>query len=145
MFAPYWKEDPKDVEVVKGKDAHLACLSEGYPVPKVTWRKTSQGNLYSQNLFHDTNRKTQRQEYFSNGTLLIREITEADEGTYLCEVSNQVGKGLSAIITLKVHAPPHVQSKEKIEARRGESVDLQCYASGDPPFILKPSPRWTPR
>lgn len=39
---------------------------------------------------------------FSNGTLIIKEITKTDEGLYKCNASNNVGTPLEATIALKV-------------------------------------------
>lgn len=40
---------------------------------------------------------------WSNGTMVVGGATEEAEGDYLCEASNGVGSGLSAIINLQVH------------------------------------------
>lgn len=39
---------------------------------------------------------------FSNGTLIINEVTKSNEGLYKCNASNNVGAPLEAAIALKV-------------------------------------------
>lgn len=38
-----------------------------------------------------------------NGSLLIETVSQEDEGKYLCEASNGIGVGLSAVVQLTVH------------------------------------------
>ncbi|KAL1468592.1 hypothetical protein MTO96_041392, partial [Rhipicephalus appendiculatus] len=47
-----------------------------------------------------------RSHQFNNGSLLIREVQEADGSFYLCEADNGVGTGMSRLAHLKVKAPP---------------------------------------
>lgn len=38
-----------------------------------------------------------------NGSLTIREVSEEDEGEYMCQANNGVGSGLSKVVRLNVH------------------------------------------
>jgi len=38
-----------------------------------------------------------------NGTLLIKDVKEADEGYYMCEANNGIGASLSAVVFLTVN------------------------------------------
>ena len=38
-----------------------------------------------------------------NGSLTIKDVSEDDEGVYLCQANNGVGTGLSKVVTLKVN------------------------------------------
>jgi hypothetical protein len=38
-----------------------------------------------------------------NGSLMIESVKQEDEGRYLCDASNGIGIGLSAVITLTVN------------------------------------------
>lgn len=40
---------------------------------------------------------------FPNGTLLIRSITEEQEGYYVCAANNGIGAGLDHIVHVKVY------------------------------------------
>lgn len=36
---PRWKTEPNDVDVIKGKSVMIDCEAEGFPPPRITWRK----------------------------------------------------------------------------------------------------------
>ena len=89
-----------------------------------------------------------------DGTLSIGNIQKSHEGYYLCEASNGIGAGLSAVIFVsvqgtklfqtaqvtkciffKLEAPPQFEIKFKNQtARRGEPAVLQCEAKGEKPI-----------
>ncbi|XP_042865020.1 Down syndrome cell adhesion molecule-like protein Dscam2 [Penaeus japonicus] len=133
---PRWVVEPRDVSVIRGEDALLTCEAMGFPQPSVTWRRTRPGN--DKNLFNNVGMGVSipLSRKWGNGSLLISSATEEAEGSYMCEASNGVGTGLSAIINLQVHAPPVVTGEGVVEVRRGETIKLQCEARGDAPISL---------
>ncbi|XP_071527560.1 cell adhesion molecule Dscam2-like isoform X6 [Panulirus ornatus] len=139
---PRWVVEPQDVSVIRGEDAVLTCQATGFPVPTVTWRRTPPGpgkSVYGSvglGVGMGVGVGVPLSRTWSNGTLLVAGATEEAEGSYLCEATNGVGAGLSAIINLQVHAPPIVSGDGSVEVRRGESVKLQCEARGDSPISL---------
>ncbi|XP_068213179.1 cell adhesion molecule Dscam2-like isoform X2 [Palaemon carinicauda] len=137
---PRWVVEPHDVSVVRGEDAHLSCHATGFPHPTVTWKKIPPGRDKNYNTVVNTGMEVVMgvpiSRTWSNGTLIVSSATEEAEGNYLCEVNNGVGTGLSAIISLQVHAPPVVSGEGSVEARRGESISLHCEARGDMPITL---------
>lgn len=54
-----------------------------------------------------------RNHHLVNGSLLIRELEEADQGYYLCEAHNGIGAGISKLVFLTVHVPPHFDTKHR--------------------------------
>lgn len=38
-----------------------------------------------------------------NGSLVVTDVKKTDAGSYLCQVSNGIGSGLSKVITLTVN------------------------------------------
>ncbi|CAG2059903.1 unnamed protein product, partial [Timema podura] len=72
-----------------------------------------------------------------NGSLLLETVAQEDEGHYLCEASNGIGVGLSAVVQLTVHAPVHFRVRSRKElVRRGGTAVLSCHALGDQPISL---------
>jgi Down syndrome cell adhesion protein 1 len=70
-----------------------------------------------------------------NGNLIIENIQKTNEGYYLCEATNNIGSGLSAVIYVNVQAPPEFVDKLRNQtARRGEPAVLQCEAKGEKPI-----------
>lgn len=67
--------------------------------------------------------------------MIIENIQKTNEGYYLCEASNNIGSGLSAVIHVNVQAPPEFSEKLRNQtARRGEPAVLQCEAKGEKPI-----------
>ena len=65
---------------------------------------------------------------------MIDNIQKTNEGYYLCEATNGIGSGLSAVILISVQAPPEFAEKLRNQtARRGEPAVLQCEAKGETP------------
>ncbi|KAK7487638.1 hypothetical protein BaRGS_00021188, partial [Batillaria attramentaria] len=83
-------EEEKLVTATAGETVEIACHGGGFPVPNVTW-------------FHDGDRLGEpRILSRSDGhILLLEEVTEADAGIYVCELSNVLGHS-SAIIELVI-------------------------------------------
>ncbi|PSN46435.1 hypothetical protein C0J52_15119, partial [Blattella germanica] len=63
-----------------------------------------------------------------NGTLLISDVKEEDEGYYMCEANN----GIGASLTL----PRFVLSMRRETVRRGEMATFLCEAEGDMPMEI---------
>ncbi|KAH7969810.1 hypothetical protein HPB52_021990 [Rhipicephalus sanguineus] len=75
-----------------------------------------------------------RNHQFNNGSLLIREVEEADGGFYLCEADNGIGAGISRLAHLKVKVPPKFKEKHRrLSVKKGENLQVHCQAVGDPP------------
>ncbi|XP_054706110.1 roundabout homolog 1-like [Uloborus diversus] len=70
---------------------------------------------------------------------MIKSVNIDDEGTYVCEAENSVGK-ISSEVTLTVHSRPNFLSKPK-DQRVGLNgiAKMECSATGNPP----PSIFWT--
>lgn len=67
----------------------LPCESTGKPIPSVSWLKDNKTVIGGHIL--------------ANGSLVIEEFEEKDEGLYHCTVSNELGRmrGLEALILSK--------------------------------------------
>ncbi|XP_064112208.1 cell adhesion molecule Dscam2-like isoform X2 [Macrobrachium nipponense] len=134
---PSWLEAPRDTSITLGGTVHIPCHAQGFPTPKVSWRRTreNQPGQYTPILGSGMGVGV---GVASNGSLLIIGARAEDEGQYLCEASNGVGGGLSALIKLTVNAPPRFDPglQQKVSVRRGSRASLLCHAHGDPPITL---------
>lgn len=75
----------------------------------------------------------------STYTLQIKDIQETDAGIYQCEVVLSVNNKITAEVDLSVRRPPIISdnSTQSIVASEGQSVQMECYASGYPtPTII---------
>ncbi|CAL4105463.1 unnamed protein product, partial [Meganyctiphanes norvegica] len=128
---PTWVTSPHDLAATVGSSVVIPCHAEGFPKPRITWRKNTKVDS-------DNYRSIGGVQVSSNGSLVLPNIQHIDEGRYLCEADNSVGPPLRATVSLSVNAPPKFdQSLQQImSVRRGSSATLACLANGDPPITL---------
>ncbi|CAB4064419.1 DSCAM [Lepeophtheirus salmonis] len=102
---PEWVTKPHDLEAVEGQDVFFHCRVSGVPEPMIVWRK----------LANEAN------------------VTDTDEGSFLCEAENGVNEPLGQVVHLKINAPPKFENSHVgvITGRMEEAIELQCVASGD--------------
>ncbi|XP_071517586.1 cell adhesion molecule Dscam2-like isoform X2 [Panulirus ornatus] len=129
---PAWVVEPASASVALGGTVALHCLAKGFPNPTVAWRKetasgefvgvaTGEGGVVG----------------WENGTLSVSRAERRHEGRYLCEADNNVGAGLSKVVTLSVNEPPWfgVRSQRQ-QVKVGGRATLTCEAHGDDPLTL---------
>ncbi|XP_066995296.2 cell adhesion molecule Dscam2 [Anabrus simplex] len=132
---PRWVTEPKDLNVTRDEVVMFHCQAEGFPNPTLTWRKVV-GNQPSE--YQDLTVRSRGLQIFSNGTLFIRQALPEHQGQYMCEATNGIGAGLSAVVKLVVHIPPEFEVKSaQASVRRGDSQTLQCQAQGDSPMSIE--------
>ncbi|CAN7984334.1 unnamed protein product, partial [Ixodes hexagonus] len=130
--SPKWKTEPQNVSVVLGASVFLHCASDGFPSPAITWKKGQGSAPRNFSYIHYNFRK----HHFSNGSLLVREVEETDQGFYLCEAHNGIGPGISKLVFLKAHVPPRFEVKHRsFLLKKGEDFCAQCLAVGDAPLL----------
>nr|XP_026487100.1 Down syndrome cell adhesion molecule-like protein Dscam2 [Vanessa tameamea] len=135
--APSWVFEPQDVSVLLGTQILTHCSTKGYPEPRITWLKAQGPNSGD---FRPLTRIELPLSVLSNGSLSAAAAVHAHEGRYMCRSDNNVGRGLSKIITVSINEPAHFEfSSRNMSVRRTSSASLSCAARGDPPIQL----HWT--
>ncbi|XP_030917634.1 immunoglobulin-like and fibronectin type III domain-containing protein 1 [Geospiza fortis] len=80
--------------VVTGSECHMSCAVGGHPPPKVTWYKDSRDLSRDPNYFCTND--------FGVCSLVVLGVTKQDEGEYMVEASNEVGRAFSkAFLSIK--------------------------------------------
>ncbi|KAF7668913.1 hypothetical protein LDENG_00274740 [Lucifuga dentata] len=117
---PTFLKQPSSVVVLADETVEFHCAVQGDPVPTVRWRKD------------DSDLPKGRFEILEDHTLIVRQVTSSDEGSYTCVAENMVGKS-DASATLTVHVPPAfaVRPKNQVVAV-GRTVTFQCEVTGNP-------------
>ncbi|GIY99767.1 down syndrome cell adhesion molecule homolog [Caerostris extrusa] len=131
MVPPRWKIEPFNSFAVVGKTVIMKCLAEGYPTPRMYWKKATGAQPKD---FRDV-LSSYRRQVFDNGTLALQEVTESDGGHYLCQATNGIGAGLSKVIHLTIHTPPKFEAKfVSYTVPKDDDAELKCEAEGELPM-----------
>ncbi|XP_049782628.1 Down syndrome cell adhesion molecule-like protein Dscam2 [Schistocerca cancellata] len=144
---PTWVVEPKDTSAKLGQSVIIDCKVDGFPQPTVSWKKASGSKPgHYLDLAHQhrkeskllkVNSNPEPVQVLANGSLFIETISQDDEGHYLCEASNNISVGLSAVVQLTVHAPVRFKSRSHREmVRKSGTAVLRCEATGDLPITL---------
>ncbi|KAK7074156.1 hypothetical protein SK128_006884 [Halocaridina rubra] len=132
--APKWIIEPSGGTALVGSTVVLDCSARGHPQPVITWMKAT-GEIAQdfQQVVLDGVRASQA----PNGSLLLMEIKTGDAGWFLCSATNSVGKPISKVVQLTVHAPARVITEgSRITGHAGHTVTVTCEATGDSPLTL---------
>ncbi|NXJ32964.1 IGFN1 protein, partial [Ciconia maguari] len=80
--------------VTTGSECHMTCAVGGHPPPKITWYKDSR-DLSNDPTYFCTNS-------FGVCSLVVLGVTKHDEGEYMVEATNELGRAFSkAFLTIK--------------------------------------------
>ncbi|XP_010176901.1 PREDICTED: hemicentin-2, partial [Mesitornis unicolor] len=127
--APEIEPGPEEVKVLLNGSVVLPCQAQGWPVPRVTWRKD--GRLLPL-------RGTNRLQLLLSGSLQIDPIQVQDSGHYLCMASSPAGSDRRSL-DLHVLVPPTIASRlSNLTLLAQHPATLGCDAWGSP----EPHVRW---
>ncbi|KAL7988026.1 hypothetical protein Chor_006945 [Crotalus horridus] len=119
---PRITSEPQDVDVTSGNTVYFTCRAEGNPKPEIIWLRNN--NELSM-------KADSRLNLLDDGTLMIQNTQETDQGIYQCMAKNIAGEVKTQEVTLRYFGSPEVLV--------GESVTLECSATGHP----QPRITWT--
>ncbi|XP_029473326.1 LOW QUALITY PROTEIN: hemicentin-1 [Rhinatrema bivittatum] len=133
--APVFTQEPTDVSVDIGLNVTLPCSVQGYPEPRVKWRRVDDSPLFTRP-FSVSSISQQR-----SGALIINNLWVGDEGTYICEAENQFGKIQSqgTITVTGLVAPAIGVSPAVANVIEGQQLTLPCVLLAGNPL---PERRW---
>ncbi|XP_039417870.1 hemicentin-2 [Corvus cornix cornix] len=127
--APEIQPGPEEVKVLLNSSAVLPCRAEGWPVPRVTWRKDGQLlPLPGSN----------RLQFLPGGSLQIDPVQVQDLGHYLCMASSPAGSDRRGL-DLHVLVPPAIApGPSNLTLLAQQPAMLGCDTQGSP----EPHIRW---
>ncbi|XP_077986992.1 hemicentin-1-like [Glandiceps talaboti] len=112
---------PDSFTVVLNKNIGLPCVSDGIPIPTISWEKD--GISVDQRNGH---------RITDDGTLQLFRTQVIDSGTYVCTAINEAGRDSSEML-LSVQVPPKftvLPSEQEVVANG--RIHLECEAVGVP-------------
>uniref|UniRef100_A0A8C6QPP1 Hemicentin-1 n=1 Tax=Nannospalax galili TaxID=1026970 RepID=A0A8C6QPP1_NANGA len=132
---PVFIQEPADVSVEIGSNITLPCHVQGYPEPKIKWRRLDNMPIFSRPFSVSSIRQLQ------TGALFVSNLWASDKGTYLCEAENQFGK-IQAQTTITVTglvAPLIGITPSAASVIEGQQLTLPCTLLAGNPI---PERRW---
>ncbi|KAM7033975.1 hemicentin-2 [Acridotheres tristis] len=127
--APEIQAGPEEVKVLLNTSAVLPCRAEGWPVPRVTWRKDGQLLPLP---------GSDRLQLLPGGSLQIDPVQVQDLGHYLCMASSPAGSDRRGL-DLHVLVPPAiVPGPSNLTLLAQQPATLGCDTWGSP----EPHIRW---
>ncbi|NWV28006.1 IGS10 protein, partial [Origma solitaria] len=118
------------VTAVRHSKKHIDCQAEGMPPPQVMW-------IMPDNIFLTAPYYGSRIAVHKNGTLEIRNVRPSDTADFICVARNDGGETVLVVqlqVTEMLRRPMFKNPfNEKIIAKPGKTVTLNCSVDGNPP------------
>ncbi|XP_013186498.2 leucine-rich repeats and immunoglobulin-like domains protein 3 [Amyelois transitella] len=127
-------EHPKTHLAIKGRSANLVCSATSNPFTNMTflWKKNN-GNLSNPTVYENVTVAANGQPR-ATSMLIIPNVTHGDAGKYQCIVTNNFGTTYSSKAKVNIVTfPRFIQTPTNVTAKTGDTVTLNCAATGDPP------------
>ncbi|KAM3843683.1 leucine-rich repeats and immunoglobulin-like domains protein 1 isoform 3-T3 [Vipera latastei] len=123
---PSFLKTPYDIAARTGTTARLECAARGHPLPQIAWQKDGGTDFPAA-------RERRMHVMPDDDVFFITDVKIDDMGVYSCTAQNSAGS-VSANATLTVlETPSLVHPLEDRVVSVGETVVLQCKATGSPP------------
>ncbi|XP_075406027.1 leucine-rich repeats and immunoglobulin-like domains protein 1 [Tenrec ecaudatus] len=123
---PSFTKMPQDIAIRTGTMARLECAAQGHPSPQIAWQKDGGTDFPAA-------RERRMHVMPDDDVFFITDVKVDDMGVYSCTAKNTAGS-VSANATLTVlETPSLVVPLEDRVVSIGETVALQCKATGSPP------------
>uniref|UniRef100_UPI003BB8AA0B leucine-rich repeats and immunoglobulin-like domains protein 1 n=1 Tax=Pogona vitticeps TaxID=103695 RepID=UPI003BB8AA0B len=123
---PSFLKTPHDIAARTGTTARLECAAGGHPTPQIAWQKDGGTDFPAA-------RERRMHVMPDDDVFFITDVKIEDMGMYSCTAQNSAGS-VSANATLTVlETPSLVHPLEDRVVSVGETMVLQCKATGSPP------------
>ncbi|XP_060098331.1 immunoglobulin superfamily member 10 [Heteronotia binoei] len=115
------------IKSISGESVSLHCLAAGSPKPNIVWTVPNGYVL-------DRPQINGRYTLMENGTLVIRETSIQDRGSYVCKAQNYAGDSTIVAFVMVIAHPPRITNRppRNIRTVAGASIQLICMALGIP-------------
>ncbi|XP_077758048.1 hemicentin-1 isoform X2 [Canis aureus] len=132
---PVFIQEPADVSVEIGSNVTLPCYVQGYPEPKIKWRRSDNMPIFSRPF------SVSSISQLRTGALFISNLWANDKGTYICEAENQFGKiqSQTTVTVTGLVAPLIGISPSVTSVIEGQQLTLPCALLAGNPI---PERRW---
>ncbi|TRY92788.1 hypothetical protein DNTS_024859 [Danionella cerebrum] len=121
----------KNVTAVEGNAAMISCSAEGEPLPEVSWRRVSDGHIFSDGQKSPDGRVEVRGRH-GKSMLTISGVRLSDRGRFDCEALSRIG-GHQKSMFLDIEYAPKFESNQSIfYSWEGNAVNISCEVKSNP-------------
>ncbi|XP_044139982.1 matrix-remodeling-associated protein 5 isoform X1 [Bufo gargarizans] len=115
------------VSIINGETLQLHCIAQGELRPHISWTLPN-------GMVIDGPKDEGRISLLQNGSLVVRDTTVYDRGSYQCKAKTQYGSSTINVPVIVIAYPPRITTSPAsvIYARPGSSVQLNCMSIGIP-------------
>ncbi|XP_048462371.1 leucine-rich repeats and immunoglobulin-like domains protein 1 [Rhincodon typus] len=122
---PSFVKTPRDITIRTGANARLECAATGHPTPQIAWQKDGGTDFPAA-------RERRMHVMPEDDVFFIVDVKIEDMGVYTCTAQNIAGAVLANASLMVLETPSLVYPLEDQIAVIGETIALQCMASGSP-------------
>ncbi|XP_071069296.1 matrix-remodeling-associated protein 5-like [Dasypus novemcinctus] len=121
------------VSIINGETLQLHCVIPGGQQARFSWTLPN-------GMVLESSRAVGRFSLLDNGTLIVREASVFDRGTYTCKLETDYGPSVTSIPVIVIAYPPRITSEPMpvVYTRSGTTVKMNCMVMGIP----KPDITW---
>ncbi|XP_075052579.1 matrix-remodeling-associated protein 5 [Mixophyes fleayi] len=115
------------VSIINGETLQLYCTTQGDTKPHISWTLPN-------GMVIDGPQDKGRISLLHNGSLVVRDTSVYDRGSYQCKATTQYGTSTMNVPVIVIAYPPRITTSPApvIYARPGSSVQLNCMSIGIP-------------
>ncbi|XP_039213555.1 hemicentin-1 isoform X2 [Crotalus tigris] len=121
-------DNPEEISTVINNPLELLCISDGIPIPKLTWMKDGRP-LHQADTVH----------VLRGGQVFrISSVQVEDTGRYTCLASSPAGDDDKEYL-VRVHVPPNIagtSNSQNLSVLQNQQVILECKSDAVPPPVL---------
>ncbi|XP_051873887.1 leucine-rich repeats and immunoglobulin-like domains protein 1 isoform X4 [Pristis pectinata] len=122
---PSFVKTPRDITIRTGANARLECAATGHPTPQIAWQKDGGTDFPAA-------RERRMHVMPEDDVFFIVDVKTEDMGVYSCTAQNIAGAiSVNASLTV-LETPSLIYPLEDQTVVIGETIALQCMASGSP-------------
>ncbi|XP_069793213.1 leucine-rich repeats and immunoglobulin-like domains protein 1 isoform X2 [Narcine bancroftii] len=122
---PSFLKTPRDITIRTGANARLECAATGHPAPQIAWQKDGGTDFPAA-------RERRMHVMPEDDVFFIVDVKAEDMGVYSCTAQNVAGAISSNASLTVLETPSLIYPLEDQTVVIGETIALQCMASGSP-------------
>ncbi|XP_037243223.1 leucine-rich repeats and immunoglobulin-like domains protein 1 isoform X1 [Falco rusticolus] len=122
---PSFIKTPRNITRRTGTTARLECVAEGHPTPQIAWQKDGGTDFPAA-------RERRMHVMPDDDVFFITDVKIEDMGVYSCTAQNSAGSVLANATLTVLETPSLIHPLEDHVVSVGETVALQCKATGSP-------------